>query len=581
MFLEIPGMLSCILNYIEDIKLTPQFVQNFVQASLWINKYSRADKYQKFMGTRNISSILLPLLIYFDEFVAGAALGAHASATKFGAVYVSILGLPPYLASKLSSILFSMIFLAEDLKSCGNENVFRNLVKELNKLSSEGIEVIIDGVPKKMFFQCVMIIGDNLGVNSIFDMVSSFNSNYCCRFCYATSQQIKEMTEEDANLMRNEADYLCDVHQNDPSQTGIIKNSIFNSIKDFHILQNSTFDIMHDIFEGVAVYVMRGLIDYWLKKKYFTLNFLNTQLRSFDFGGINVPPEIKIDKDTKKPKLKMSSAEMRNFMQCFALIVGHKIKKNLSEDEDAWNLYVNLRLTINIVTSPTLTSAKLLQLKVYVRDLCSLYKKLFGPLKPKFHFLIHYASVLLKMGPGINFWCMRYESRHRFLKAVANAVSGSKNLLKTIAIKESLRMCQESLTSKKRPEWTFGSQDFNLIEPAVMSAISGEILTNAQFYEKVSFEEYVFKINMMLVVDPTKIEHVFGKVVKIIRTKNSEIYAVLEIFEEEYFDHDTFSFVIKSQKKYRTIKLSEIPHSPPCTMHEINGKIHITPLYII
>ena len=45
------------------------------------------------------------------------------------------------------------------------------------------------------------------------------------------------------------------------------------------------------------------------------------------------------------------------------------------------------------------------------------------------------------MGPCVNFWCMRFESRHRHLKSNAQGTCSSKNLLKTIAIKQVLKMC--------------------------------------------------------------------------------------------------------------------------------------------
>ena len=33
---------------------------------------------------------------------------------------------------------------------------------------------------------------------------------------------------------------------------------IFHDVKNFHITENQSVDIMHDVFEGVACYVMRN-----------------------------------------------------------------------------------------------------------------------------------------------------------------------------------------------------------------------------------------------------------------------------------------------------------------------------------
>lgn len=62
------------------------------------------------------------------------------------------------------------------------------------------------------------------------------------------------MATEDKNSLRNKVNYYENVAQNDLKQTGISENSIFNSINSFHVVDNFSVDIMHDIFEGVANY---------------------------------------------------------------------------------------------------------------------------------------------------------------------------------------------------------------------------------------------------------------------------------------------------------------------------------------
>lgn len=121
MFLEIRGMLPAILNYVQELAQATVFVKNCMQGRLWSSD-SNIDWKDKIDFSED--SITLPLAVYFDEFVAGAALGANATATKFGAVYATILCLPPFIASKLSSILFSTIVLAKDLAEFENTKVF-------------------------------------------------------------------------------------------------------------------------------------------------------------------------------------------------------------------------------------------------------------------------------------------------------------------------------------------------------------------------------------------------------------------------------------------------------------------------
>lgn len=200
MFLNVDGMFPAILDYIKEFAKLSAFIKNCMQATLWSKMFPEWRKNVEFTG----HSITLPLLIYFDEFVAGASLGANISATKLAAVYATILCLPPYLASEHSSFLFSTSIKAEDFVKLGNKKVFSKLVDDINSLSSRGVEVLFRGETKKVFFKCFMVIGDNAGLNSIFDFVSSFNAEFCCRICIASKNQMQTMVEENENLLRTE-----------------------------------------------------------------------------------------------------------------------------------------------------------------------------------------------------------------------------------------------------------------------------------------------------------------------------------------------------------------------------------------
>ena len=67
--------------------------------------------------------------------------------------------------------------------------IFINLVNELNFLKNNGIVITVDGKKHQIYFQCSLILGDNLGLNSIFGFVKSFSADYSCRMCkiYSTA----------------------------------------------------------------------------------------------------------------------------------------------------------------------------------------------------------------------------------------------------------------------------------------------------------------------------------------------------------------------------------------------------------
>ena len=46
-----------------------------------------------------------------------------------------------------------------------------------------------------------------------------------------------------------------------------------------------------------------------------------------------------------------------------------------------------------------------------------------GVLTAKWHFMTHYGQCIRQHGPLVNYWCMRYESKHRLAKSVTSTSS--------------------------------------------------------------------------------------------------------------------------------------------------------------
>ena len=100
-------------------------ISNILQANLWITKYAKKC---------TSDYIILPLYLFFDDIEVGNPLGSHAGVNKFGVLYVSLACLPPHLASKLNTIIFSTIFHTSDKKRTDNESAFKHIIDEINYL---------------------------------------------------------------------------------------------------------------------------------------------------------------------------------------------------------------------------------------------------------------------------------------------------------------------------------------------------------------------------------------------------------------------------------------------------------------
>jgi len=100
-------------------------------------------------------------------------LGSHAGVQKLGAVYVLLACLLSELSSTLDNIILTSLFKTDTKKSFGNLAVFKNLIDELNYLETVGISVTAINKEHTIFFMVGLIIGDNLGMHSIWDSLKA------------------------------------------------------------------------------------------------------------------------------------------------------------------------------------------------------------------------------------------------------------------------------------------------------------------------------------------------------------------------------------------------------------------------
>lgn len=139
-------------------------------------------------------------------------------------------------------------------------------------------------VDSTIYFVVVGILGDNLGVNSLFGFYESFVAEYCCRFCQANKHETQTLCVEREELLRNEDNYKYDAEN---GTHGVRAEWVFNQLPLFHNLFNLTCDRMHDWHLGVCRYVMPKIINHCIENDYFTLDRLNDRLKFFDSSELD------------------------------------------------------------------------------------------------------------------------------------------------------------------------------------------------------------------------------------------------------------------------------------------------------
>lgn len=186
---QLPDFYSTVLTYVNGLNRLCDKVENIIQSPLWKSKVA---KYKE-------SDTVLPIHLYYDDYEVCNPLGSHAGAYKIGGVYVSLPFLPPELRSKLDNILLFSLFHSDDRKTYGNKAIFHYVVSELQFLETSGIEICISKKNVKLYFVLALVVGDNLGLNSLLGYVECFSANYCCRFCMSS----KHDTEHSFSLKQS------------------------------------------------------------------------------------------------------------------------------------------------------------------------------------------------------------------------------------------------------------------------------------------------------------------------------------------------------------------------------------------
>lgn len=189
-----------------------------------------------------------------DDFEVTSPLKSKATKHKLCAIYFRIRNLPPQTNSKLDAIhlvaLCPSAYLKQDDRTFQDiADVIRN---DLSILETTGVE-ISPGIYLKGTL--VNIVGDNLGISTMLGFVECFVATYSCRNCECVKDELQTTFTEVPSKMRKKEDYHNLIQQLDEGRVanvkGIKKFCVLNKLKWFHMMENKSVDLMHDINEGI------------------------------------------------------------------------------------------------------------------------------------------------------------------------------------------------------------------------------------------------------------------------------------------------------------------------------------------
>ena len=436
LFLELPNVYNVIINFmqseIENNRNNEKIFTSLFQGERWIE-----------ISKQFIGKIVIPLFLYFDDFEINNPLSSAAGVYKIGGLYYSIASLPPKLASLLENIFLAQFIFSSDHKEFKNEKCFKYLIEELKFLANEGISITVDGEEKKVYFAVLGILGDNLGLNTIFGFMESFSSDYFCRICRASKFETVHMCKERKELLRNSENYAEDLKAH---TSGIKSACVFNDLPYFDCTKNYICDAMHDLQLGIYRYDFASIIGYCIDKKYFTLKHFNNRLKYFSFTETDRGNKITAINEyhIKTGYLIRTAAEMSYLISYFGVLVGDLVP----EDDLVWEFYHILFDINDLVYSSTLSEKDIKYLESLITTHNKLKLDLFHDLKPKDHILLHFCTVIRTLGPLKYLSCNKFEAYHKKSKKYAHIITSRVNIIYSLSVKLQLEYCFR-LASKK------------------------------------------------------------------------------------------------------------------------------------
>lgn len=128
-------------------------------------------------------TIYKPFFLYFDDFQVNNPLGSHSS---------SVLDVNySFPTAHKKNFFVAALFNSKDIKNIGNNKCFYDLVEEINESQNIVVDLKLPGRNLKVEFILGLVVGDNLGINTVLGFSRSFSSNFFVTFAYVTKKVLE------------------------------------------------------------------------------------------------------------------------------------------------------------------------------------------------------------------------------------------------------------------------------------------------------------------------------------------------------------------------------------------------------
>lgn len=192
------------------------------------------------------------------------------------------------------------------------------------------------------------------------------------------------------------------------------------------------------------------------------------------------------------------------------------------------------------------------------------YKLLFGNLKPKHHFLVHYIRAMRKLGPLRHVTTIRPEVVHKIFKTIASSITSRVNPGISLALKNQLSFAYRLLKNEPMDH----SRDYKIKDKITLDS-----LENYQHFENfdllkhdveidllssINYDGTLYKSGRAVCINAIDMElPIFGKIDFIIKSDDN-VWFIINQFKTEELSLHYQSYIVKKENIWKFIKKSDL-----------------------
>ena len=310
---------------------------------------------------------------------------------------------------------------------------------------------------------------------------------------------------------------------------------------------------------------------------------MNTIIQRFPYKGsdrVNRPQKLP-EKVLVGQTIGGNGHENWTLLRLLPLFVADKV----SEGDDVWCIILELKDIVELLASSEFTEESLCYLDAKIHGHRNLFQSVFPEvtLKPKHHFLEHYAWVIRCFGPLVEFWTFRFEAKHSFFKKVVRDVNNFKNILSTLSLRHQLMVAYYLAAPNLFKPTVEVKQASNVSVDVLASPLKEEIKSKFQTVSSITVASVgiihgtTYKAEMFVSFGSTHGLPDFCKIVHVLLVCNKPFF-VLEPFTASFLDHMRCYQVHRKDPVQLTIAApDELNHYCPLAAYTVQERLLISP----